>query len=146
MEGHAGCFGDIPLHDGGQPVTCFSFIEKKPNEGVSRIHVMEINRPANGPKFKATKEISYAPEAPNDFPVAMHMISGYGVIIMITKQGYLYLFETTDGNMIYRTRLCEDTVFVTSKNNRGDAVLTVNRRGQVIGISIEQENIVAFIM
>ena len=41
LEGHAGCFGEIPLRDGQPPTTCFAFIEKKASESVSKIHVME---------------------------------------------------------------------------------------------------------
>lgn len=145
LEGHAGCFGEIPLHDGQPPVTAFCFAEKKVNEATSRIHVMEINRPASGIKFKATTELSYTADFPNDFPVAMHLLSRYGVVAMITKFGYLYLFETVSANLIYRTRICEDTIFVTCKNFRHDTVLGVNRRGQVIGISIEEANLIPFI-
>lgn len=145
LEGHAGCFGEIPLKD-GPAVTCFAFVEKKSTEAVSRIHVMEINRPASGQKFKATMELSYPPDAPNDFPVAMHLLAKYGVIAMITKFGYLYLFETVGANLIYRTRLCEDTIFVTCKSSKQDAVFGVNRRGQVLGITIEEAALVPFII
>ena len=146
LEGHAGCFGEVPLRDGQAPVTCFAFVEKKSTESGSRIHVMEINKPAAGAKFKATVDVVYPVEAQNDFPVAMHMLSRFGVIAMITKLGYLYLFETVSGNLIYRTRLSEDPIFVTSRNSRMDTVYGVNRRGQVIGISIEEGNLVNFIM
>jgi clathrin heavy chain len=146
LEGHAGCFGEIPLKDGQAPTTCFSFIEKKTTESVSRIHVMEINKPASGQKFKATTELIYPVEAQNDFPVAMHLLSKYGVIAAITKLGYLYLFETVSANLIYRTRLSEDPIFVTARNSRMDTVMGVNRRGQVLGISLEEGNIVSFIM
>ena len=146
LEGHAGCFGELPLGESGKSVTAFSFIEKKASEGVSRIHLMEINKPVQGQKFKATNELVYPPEAPNDFPVAMHMIPSFGVITMITKLGFLYLFEATGGHLIYRTRLCEDTIFVTARSTSKDTVLGVNRRGHVIGISVNAENIVGFIM
>ena len=146
LEGHAGCFGEIPLRDGQPPTTCFAFIEKKASESVSKIHVMEINKPASGQKFKATVELVYPVEAQNDFPVAMHLLSKYGIIASITKFGYLYLFETISANLIYRTRLSEDPIFVTARNSRMDTVMGVNRRGQVIGISIEESNIVSFIM
>ena len=146
LEGHAGCFGEIPLRDGQGPTTCFSFIEKKSTESASRIHIMEINKPASGAKFKATVELVYPVEAQNDFPVAMHLLSRYGIIAAITKLGYLYLFESVSANLIYRTRLSEDPIFVTTRGSRLDSVLGVNRRGQVLGISIEEENIVSFIM
>jgi len=145
LEGYAGCFGEIPLHDGQPPVTCFSFVEKKQGETSSRIHVMEINKPTSGQKFKATSEIQYAPEAQNDFPVAMHLLTKYGVVAMVTKFGYLYLFETTAANLIYRSRLCEDTIFVTCRTSRFDGMLAVNRRGHVMGITIDENNLVSYI-
>ncbi|OMJ87695.1 hypothetical protein SteCoe_10539 [Stentor coeruleus] len=146
LEGHAGCFGEIPLRDGQPPTTCFAFIEKKTTESVSRIHVMEINKPASGQKFKATVEVVYPVEAQNDFPVAMHLLSKYGIIAAITKLGYLYMFETVSANLIYRTRLSEEPIFVTTRSANMDSVFGVNRRGQVLGISIEEGNIVSFIM
>jgi clathrin heavy chain len=78
---------------------------------------MEVNRPAEGTqKFKATTDLTYTQDVPNDFPVSMHMMTPFGVVAMITKFGYLYMFETTGANLIYRSKISEETIFATCKN------------------------------
>mmetsp|Transcript_26576 Transcript_26576/g.4685 ORF Transcript_26576/g.4685 Transcript_26576/m.4685 type:complete len:125 (-) Transcript_26576:3351-3725(-) len=106
---------------------------------------MEINRPADGNKFKATTEVQYAQDRPNDFPVSLHLLGKYGLVGMVTKFGYFYLFETISANLVYRTVLSEDTIFVSCKSTTDDTVVVVNRRGQVIGVTINEQNLVPFI-
>lgn len=146
IEGYAGCFGEIPLRDAKFPSECFAFIGKKDSEIVTRIHVVEINKSDNEQNFRAAVEILNPIEAQYDFPIAMHMINKYGVIVVITKAGFLLLFETISAHLVYRVKISDEPIFATAKNIGMDSVLGVNRKGQVFRISIEEANIIPFIM
>jgi len=71
-----------------------AFCEKKIGETVNTLHIMEVGNPSPGqPKFKINTEIQMAPDAIGDFPVLMQFAPKYGVIFIITKAGYLFLYE-----------------------------------------------------
>lgn len=64
---------------------------------------MEIGTPAPGNgKFKVTVDIQMAQDAPGDFPILMQAAPKFGLVFMITKMGYLFMFETYKGSLIYR--------------------------------------------
>ena len=64
------------------------------------MHIMEIDKPTDGrtQKFKRSCEITYSPESANDFPVALHPSPIHGVLYLLTKEGFLLLFELTNAH------------------------------------------------
>jgi clathrin heavy chain len=110
LEGYSACFMNLPMTDANPSYknSLFAFCEKKANESVHRLHIMEIGDPAPGqPKFKINTEITMAPDAIGDFPVLMQVAPKYGLIYIITKFGYFYLYETSRAALIYRHRLTD---------------------------------------
>lgn len=49
---------------------------------------------------------------------------------MITKYGYVHIFDIETGISIYTVRVSTETIFLTAENNNG--VIGINRLGQVI--------------
>eukprot|EP00922_Rhytidocystis_sp_ex-Travisia-forbesii_P044502 GHVS01066380.1.p1 GENE.GHVS01066380.1~~GHVS01066380.1.p1 ORF type:complete len:1807 (-),score=256.84 GHVS01066380.1:448-5775(-) len=150
LEGHTGCFANVILDDAAQgPTGVFMFAErKKDGGGVSRLHVMDIySKRGEGlpPPFKVAAEIQYPPENPNDFPVAMHCSEKYGVVYLISKAGYLFMFDPSTGVMLFRHRVSPETVFITADNLRTGGVLMVNRKGQVLTATVNEQAIVPYI-
>ncbi len=110
LEGYAGCFANLPMTDSVPSFqnNLFAFCEKKANETVNRLHIMEIGAPSPGqPKFKVSTEIQMAPDAVGDFPVLMQVAPKYGIIFVITKFGYLFMFEASRAALIYRQRITD---------------------------------------
>ena len=55
---------------------------------------MEIGNPAPGQqKFKVQTEIVFPPEDFGDFPVLIQAAPKYGIIFIISKNGYLFMYE-----------------------------------------------------
>lgn len=105
IEAFAACFAELPLSDTNASYknSVFCFCEKKAAEQVHRLHIMEIGNPAPGNnKFKVQVDIAMAQDAPGDFPILMQAAPRYGLLFMITKMGYLFMFETYKGSLIYR--------------------------------------------
>jgi len=110
IEGYAACFTDLPLSDTNPSYknSIFCFCEKKAAEQIHRLHIMEIGTPAPGNgKFKVTVDIQMAQDAPGDFPILMQAAPKFGLVFMITKMGYLFMFETYKGSLIYRQRITD---------------------------------------
>ena len=125
----------------------FAFCEKKANETVSRLHIMEIGNPSPGqPKFKVSAEIAMAPDAIGDFPVLMQAAPKYGIIFVITKFGYLFMYEAQRASLVYRQRITDQLIFVSVRNMTTDGMICINKVGQVFAINVEEQNLVKFVM
>jgi len=144
LEGHAGCFQNLVVEDNQPALGLFAFAEKKAGQPTARLHIMNVGNPQVCP-FKRVVEIPYPPEAPNDFPVAMQMSEKHGMLFLVTKMGFLFIFECSTGAVIFRNRISAETIFITCKNSATAGIIAVNRRGQVLNIGIDEQNIVPFI-
>jgi clathrin heavy chain len=147
IEGHAATFAMLNLD--GHPTTLFVFASKTA-AGVSRLHVIEVGadkKPAGAPKFeKKLEDIYYPPEMPNDFPVALQMSSKYSIAFLVTKMGYVHLYDVESGQALYMNRISETTVFATTPNTSNGGLLGVNRQGRVLSVSLREEQIVPYVM
>ena len=87
-----------------------------------------------------------APDAPGDFPVLMQVVPKYGCIFMITKFGYLFIYEASRGALIYRQRITDQLIFAAVRNMTTDGMICINKAGQVLSINIEEANLIKFIL
>ncbi|CAF0746769.1 unnamed protein product [Didymodactylos carnosus] len=145
IEGHAAAFTQFKLENNKKPSTLFSFAVRSPTGG--KLHIIEVGAPApdNQPFQKKAIDVQFPAEAPNDFPVAMQTSSKHGVIFLVTKYGYVHVFDIESGTLIYMNRISADTMFVTAPYEPTSGIIAVNRKGQVLSVSIDEENLVSYI-
>lgn len=100
---------------------------------LSQLHVIEVGQPTTGnqPYPKKAVDVFFPPEAANDFPVAMQISEKYDIIYLITKYGYIHLYDIETGFCIYMNRISADTIFVTAPHEPTSGIIGVNRKGQV---------------
>merc|ERR1719167_350665 len=97
------------------------------------------------PFQKKAVDVFFPPEAQNDFPVAMQVSQKYGVAYLITKYGYVHLYDVESGVCIYMNRISAETIFVTAPHEPSNGIIGVNRKGQVLSVSVDEENIINYI-
>jgi len=69
---------------------------------------MEIGNPAPGQqKLKVQTEIVFPPDDFGDFPVLMQVAPKYGIIFIISKNGYLFMYDAQTAAIIYRQRITD---------------------------------------
>ncbi len=143
LEGHAASFASIKLDAAGAPNKLFAFASRGANG--AKLHIIEIDHAEGTPVFqKKSVDIFFPPEAANDFPVAMQISSRYDVIFLVTKYGFIHIYDLESGICIYSNRISGDTIFVTAGlNNTG--MIGVNRKGQVLSVAIDESTIIPFI-
>jgi len=149
LEGFAGCFADVQVNDvAGYKSSIFAFCEKKAAEPtVQKIHFMEIGNPAPGqPKHRCSTDIQMPPDVQGDFPVLMQAVEKFGVVFVITKMNYLYIYEISKAVLIYRQKLSEQLIFVATKQLNETGLVCVNKAGQVLQVGIDEQNFIPFIM
>lgn len=146
IEGHAACFASIDLE--GYPTTLFVFASKTA-AGVSRLHIIEVNadkKPAGAPRFgKKLEDIYYPPEMSGDFPIALQASSKYAIIYLITKMGYVHLYDLESGEALYMNRVSETTMFATAEQKSTGGLIGINR-GKVVAVNIIPEAVVPYVM
>ena len=61
----------------------------------------------------------------------MQTSSKHGAIYLVTKYGYIHMFDIETGTLIYMNRISADTMFVTAPYEPTSGIIAVNRKGQV---------------
>ena len=87
-----------------------------------------------------------APDAPGDFPILMQSSPKYGLVFIVTKFGYFYMYEASKAALVYRQRITDQLVVVAARNASTDGMICINKAGQVLAINVEENNLVKFIM
>ena len=148
LQGRSGVFSTIKLAGIGRDnenaqVLCFE--DCKPGQPL-KLYTTEVGRDKNavGGVFRSiTQPIQMLP---NDFPVAVYICNESGITKMVSKMGYLYLFDIYSGKAIYRGRLTMDTVFATTVNSATGGVLAITRTGQLLHVELDYNLLVPYIV
>eukprot|EP01133_Synstelium_polycarpum_P006995 gene6995-8126_t len=144
IEGHAAGFANYTVPGATRPSILFAISSRTPS--ASKVLVLEVNK-GDGPNFvKKSSDVFYPPDVgAGDFPVAMQISDKYEVIYMITKLGYIHLFDLSTAQLIYRNRISSENIFVTAFQDTTNGIICVNRKGQVLSVSIDDNNIIPYI-
>lgn len=145
IEGHAAAFGTLRLEDAPADTKLFTFANRSATG--AKLHIVEVDHQAPNPTFtKRAVDIYFPAEATNDFPVAMQVSSKYKVIYVVTKYGFIHLFDLETGSTIFMNRISSDTIFTTAGDSDGSGIIGVNRKGQVLSVSVDESNIINYLL
>jgi clathrin heavy chain len=107
---------------------------------------VEIGHQAPNPPFpKKAVDVFFPSEATNDFPVAMQVSAKHGIVYLVTKFGFIHLYELESGQCIYMNRISGETIFTTAEYEQSHGIIGVNRKGQVLSVSVDEDTIVSYI-
>jgi clathrin heavy chain len=97
IEGHAASFTQFKMDGNAEPSTLFCFAVRTQQGG--KLHIIEVGQPPAGNQAFPKKQVDvfFPPEAQNDFPVAMQVSTKYDVIYLITKYGYIHVYDIESG-------------------------------------------------
>ena len=128
----------------GSRTKLFAFAVR--SEKAARLQIVEIDHEEGRPVFgKKNVDLVLRPDAPNDFPVAMQVSAAWGVVYVITKYGYVHVYEVESGRLILAERISGETIFVTAEHRATGGLIGVNRRGQVLSVGLDGRRIVSFL-
>lgn len=145
IEGHAAAFGTIHLEGAAADTRVFTFANRSPLG--PKLHVVEIDHQQGNPPFaKKAVDIFFPPEATNDFPVAMQVAQKYNIVYMVTKYGFIHLYDLETATCIFMNRISSDTIFTTCPDSDSAGMLAINRKGQVLHIALDEEQIIPYLL
>lgn len=145
IEAHAAAFGTLHLEGAPADTRVFSFAVR--NATNAKLHVVEIDHQQSNPVFtKKQVDIYFPPEATNDFPVAMQISQKYSVIYLVTKYGFIHLYDLESARCIFMNRISSETIFTTTADSESAGIVGVNRKGQVLSVTIDEQTIVPYLL
>jgi clathrin heavy chain len=112
-----------------------------------QLHVVEIDHQANLPVYaKKAVDVFFPPEATNDFPVAMQVSKRFGIVYLVTKYGFIHLYDLETGACIYMNRISGETMFVTCEHRSTSGIIGINRKGQVLSVTVDEEVMIPYVL
>lgn len=145
IDGHAAAFAELKTQDAIVPYKLFTFAVRTSTG--AKLHIVEIDHAPENPAFlKKTVDVFFPDEATNDFPVAMQVSKRYGIVYLMTKYGFIHLYDLETGACIYMNRVSGETVFVAAEQKSSNGIIAVNRRGQVLSVSVDADTIIPYIL
>lgn len=146
IEGHAATFGTLLVRGNATPSTLFCFVNRTAAQ--SKIFVIEVEKTdPNGPAFqRVALDIAFPPEAQGDIPIALQFSETFSALYMITKFGYLFVFDVETGKQIYQVRISVEPIFVSVPDSNNAGILGVNKRGQVLSVALDTPKVVPYVI
>lgn len=146
IEGHVSKFSQVKLSGASQPTKVFC-VGNKSVLGQGTLHIIEIDHVDGNPTFaKKSVDIFFPPDASNDFPVSLQASDKYGIIYILTKYGFIHLYEIESGTNLFVNRITVDPVFTAAPYNHGNGIVTINKQGLVLAVEIAQDQIVPYLL
>lgn len=145
LSGFAAAFTEMPISDNTDyKNSLFCFCEQKEGDSTHKLHIMEIGNPApGGSKFKVSAVIQMQQDG--DFPVLMQDSPRFGVLFVITKFGYLYMYEVSTAALLYRQKFTDKVCIVATRNPKTDGMNVINKAGQIYAINVEENSLIPYI-
>ena len=145
IEGHAAAFGTLRIEDAASDTKLFTFANRSASG--AKLHIVEVDHQSPNPQFqKKAVDIYFPAEATNDFPVAMQVSNKYKVIYLVTKYGFIHLYDLETGTTIFMNRISSDTIFTTAGDSDSSGIIGVNRKGQVLSVSVDESTIIPYLL
>lgn len=145
IEGHAAAFGTLRLDGAPEDTKLFTFAVR--TAVGAKLHIVEVDHPETNPVFpKKAVDVFFPPEASNDFPVALQVSQKYGIIYLITKYGFIHLYDLETATCIFMNRISSETIFTACGDKESSGVIGINRKGQVLFVSADENTIVPYVL
>jgi len=145
IEGHAASFGTLRLEGATSDSKLFTFAVRTATG--AKLHVVEVDHQAPNPQFqKKNVDVYFPAEATNDFPVSMQVSQKYSIIYLITKYGFIHLYDLETATCIFMNRISSETIFTTATNSDSSGIIGVNRKGQALSVAVDETTIIPYLL
>ena len=152
LASHAGCFTTCKLAGRTDTAIVFAFVDKKPGQA-PQLFIMEVGKSTPGaglrhaPQPLPVPKDTDVPGASNDFPVSMVASPKHDMLYIVTKLGFVYLYDIHTANVIFRCRIAEMPVFLATLHEASNGILAVTaQQGAVMHVTINEANLVPYIL
>ena len=140
IDACAVAFGTRAVAGQTKPATVFAFAARQ-TAGAGALFIIEVGV-ANGAKVNVP--IYFPDNAPNDFPLAVELSGKYGVLYLLTKEGYFHLYDAESGKRIILNQVSAEALFIACAHTPSSGIMAVNKRGQVVTLTVNEQTLVPY--
>ena len=76
----------------------------------------------------------------------MQVSKKHGIVYLVTKYGFIHLYDLETGVCVYMNRISDETIFVTAEHEATNGIIGVNKKGQVLSVNVDEQTIVPYIL
>lgn len=76
----------------------------------------------------------------------MQVSKRFGIVYLVTKYGFIHLYDLETGACVYMNRISGETMFVTCEHEATNGIIGVNRKGQVLSVTVDDDTIIPYIL
>lgn len=76
----------------------------------------------------------------------MQVSEKHGIVYLVTKYGFIHLYDLESGACIYMNRISGETIFVTAEHESSHGIIGVNKKGQVLSVNVDEQTVVPYIL
>lgn len=148
IDGHVAIFSQILLAGNTEPVQVFVTGNRNVNTGAGELRIIEID-PSQDQAVRYQKKIVdvfFPPDAVNDFPISVQVSEKYGIVYVLTKYGFIHLYELETGSNLFVNRITAESVFTATYYNDKNGIACINKKGQVLAVEIDTKQIVPYVL
>lgn len=148
IDGHVAIFSKILLQGNTEPVQVFVTGNRNVTTGAGELRIIEIEPSQEQPTRyqKKVVDVFFPPDAANDFPISVQVSEQYGIIYVLTKYGFIHLYELETGANLFVNRITAESVFTATYYNNKNGIACINKKGQVLAVEIDTQQIVSYVL
>jgi clathrin heavy chain len=147
IEGHAAAFSTIRLEGAPTDTKLLIFAVRQVTD--AKLHIVEVGRNvvASNPSFtKKAMDVHFPVEAVGYFPVAIQLSQKYDIIYLVTKYGFIHLYDLESGICIFINRISSETIFVTTLDSGSAGLVGVDHKGRVLSVVVAEAAIIPYLL
>lgn len=76
----------------------------------------------------------------------MQVSKKHGIIYLVTKYGFIHLYDLETGTCLYMNRISGETIFVTAEHEATNGIIGVNKKGQVLSVNVDEQTVIPYIL
>lgn len=76
----------------------------------------------------------------------MQVSKKHGIVYLVTKYGFIHLYDLESGACVYMNRISGETIFVTAEHDATNGIIGVNKKGQVLSVNVDEQTIIPYIL
>ena len=76
----------------------------------------------------------------------MQVSKKHGIVYLVTKYGFIHLYDLESGACVYMNRISGETIFVTAEHEATNGIIGVNKKGQVLSVNVDEQTIIPYIL
>jgi hypothetical protein len=150
LQGHNGVFATVTPPGHGEAITVLISVLRKPNHS-AKLCVTELRSDQHAPAgavFRVPPQaVPYVTSAgtAEDFPAALVVANRHDMVWLVSKQGYVFLFDLFTAKAVCRAKVSQTPLFAAVQHAASDGVLAVARGGQVLLLRVKDEALLPYI-